>query len=83
MVNTLIDLLLCDDLSQETNQVNCLPIRINQESNSNITIESANNLMNSDLSIKVIFIINIVATIYAVSKLELFDSVYKINKTVI
>ena len=39
--------------------------------------------MNSDLSTtKVIFIINTVATIYAVSKLELFDSVHKTNKTI-
>jgi hypothetical protein len=39
--------------------------------------------MNSDLSTtKVIFIINIAATICVVSKLDLFDSVYKTNKTV-
>ena len=40
--------------------------------------------MKLDLSItKVIFIIDIAATIYVVSKLDLFNSVYKINKTVI
>jgi hypothetical protein len=39
--------------------------------------------MNSDLSTtKVIFIIDIAATICAVSKLDLFDSVYKTNKTI-
>ena len=29
MVNILSNLLFCDDLSQEINQVNCLPIRTN------------------------------------------------------
>jgi hypothetical protein len=39
--------------------------------------------MNSDLSTtKVIFIIDTAATICAVSKLDLFDSVYKTNKTI-
>jgi hypothetical protein len=83
MVNILRSLLYCDEFSHEINQVNYLPIRTNQETNSDITIESVYNLINSDLSTtKVIFIIDIAATICVVSKLDLFDSVYKTNKTV-
>jgi hypothetical protein len=84
IVNTLKSLSLYDEFSYEIDQVNYLPIRINQEINSDITIESVYNLINSDLSTtKVIFIINIATTIYIVSKLDLFDSVYKTNKTII
>jgi hypothetical protein len=83
IVNTPKSLSLCDEFSYEIDQVNYLPIRTNQEINSDITIESAYNLMNSDLSTtKVIFIIDTAATICAVSKLDLFDSVYKTNKTI-
>jgi hypothetical protein len=84
IVNTPKSLSLCDEFSHKIDQVNYLPIRTNQETNSNITIESIYNLINSDLSTtKVIFIINIAATIYTVFKLDLFDSVYKTNKTII
>jgi hypothetical protein len=84
IVNILKSLSLYDEFSYEIDQVNYLPIRINQEINSDITIESVYNLINSDLSTtKVIFIIDIAATICAVSKLDLFDSVYKTNKTII
>jgi hypothetical protein len=83
MVNTLKSLSLCDEFSYKIDQVNYLPIRTNQETNSDITIESVYNLMNSDLSTtKVIFIIDTAATICVVSKLDLFDSVYKTNKTI-
>jgi hypothetical protein len=83
MVNTPRSLSHCDEFSHKINQVNYLPIRTNQETNSDITIESAYNLINSDLSTtKVIFIINTATTICAVSKLDLFDSIYKTNKTI-